>query len=216
MGRHSKPEFPRRRRARDSESTGYHRAVGKTAPRGVAKWPFAVLAVLAILGAGIFAVVWGSENLGGRADAEGDSCPEGRRTLRVIAPPKLVDPLSTTGQKWNAIDRVVDGHCVTVEINGAEEEQAMEAISQQDGVLAVPAVWIAESSDAGDRLTRSNPNRVATVAKPLTSRIGYMLPYIVINGAGVDTVQQRAAQDFRDFLSEPEPAAALKAAGFDS
>jgi len=32
----------------------------------------------------------------------------------------------------------------------------------------------------------------------------------------VDTVQQRAAQDFRDFLHEPEPASVLKEAGFSS
>ncbi|WP_156914731.1 hypothetical protein [Thermocrispum municipale] len=215
MGRHSKPEPEPPRRRRAAEDTGYHRAVG--ASRGVAKWPFAVLAVLAIVGAGIFAVVWGSDNLGGRADAEGGTCPEGRRTLRVIAPPKLEESLAQAGDKWNAVDRAVDGYCITVEINGADEDEALDAISQQDNsVLAVPAVWIAESSDAGDRLRKSNPKRIASMDTPLIRKPGYMLPYIVIDGEGVDTVQQRAAQDFRDFLREPEPASVLKEAGFSS
>lgn len=215
MGRHSKPEFPGARRSGATTDTGTHRAVGReAAPRGVAKWPFAILAVLAVLGAGVFAVMWGTNSLNSTADAEDGQCVEGRRTLRVTAPPRLVEPLTTVGDQWNTIDRVVDGHCVSVEINGAKEDEAMKAISQQDGVLAVPAVWIAESVDAGDRLTESNPKRVATTTKPLMSGPGYLLPYIVIDGNGVDEVQQRAAQEFRDYLAEPESAGVLKKAGF--
>jgi hypothetical protein len=183
----------------------------------VATWPFAVLAVLAVVGAGIFAVVWGSNNLGSRADAEGDTCAEGRRTLRVIVPPKLVRPLTKVGDKWNAGDREVTGYCITVEVSAADEEEALEAISSHDDrVLAVPSVWIAESADAGDRLRKSNPARVASMQTPLTSRSGHLLPYVVLDGEGVDIVQKRAAQDFRDFLSEPEPASVLEEAGFDS
>src|SRR5690606_20591582 len=148
--------------------------------------------VLAIVGAGIFAVVWGSDNLGGRADAEGGTCPEGRRTLRVIAPPKLEESLAQAGDKWNAVDRAVDGYCITVEINGADEDEALDAISQQDkSVLAVPGVWIAESADAGDRSRKSTPKRIASMDTPLIRKPGYMLPSIVIDGEGVDTVQDR-------------------------
>lgn len=217
MGRHSKPELPGERSSGTTTSTGYHRAVGREAPpRGMAKWPFAILAALAVVGGGIYAVTWGSNNLGTTADAEGSGCSEGRRTLRVTAPPKLVEPLVTIGDRWNAIDPVVDAHCVLVEVDGAEQDKALKAIAEQDGVLAVPAVWIAESSDAGDRLTESNPRRVATVAPPLKSGHGYLLPYIVINGNGVDHVQQRAAQEFRDYLSEPRATAVLKKSGFGS
>lgn len=217
MGRHSRPDLPGESTSGGTTDTGYHRAVGSEAtPRGVAKWPFAVLAILAVVGAGIFAVIWGSDSLGKTADAEAGTCPEGRKTLRVTAPPRLVEPLETVSDRWNTIDRVVDGYCISVEINGAAEDEALEAISKQDGVLAVPAVWIAESSDAGEQLTESNPKRVATVSVPLKSRTGYLLPYIVINGDGVDDVQQRAAQDFRDYLDESKPNKVLQAAGYDS
>lgn len=222
MGRHSKPDLPGERTSEGSAApryrptaTGYHRAVGSEAvPRGIAKWPFAVLAVVAVFGAGIFAVLWGTNSLGNTADAESNGCPEGRRTLRAAVAPKLAEPLNTVADRWNATDRVVHGHCITVEVSAAGEDEALKAISQTDGVLAVPAVWIAESSNAGERLTESNPKRVATVDNPIRSRTGYLLPYIVINGKGVDDVQQRAAQEFRDYLGETQHAATLKAAGF--
>lgn len=217
MGRHSRPDLPGESTSGSTTATGNHRAVGSEAPpRGMAKWPFAVLAILAVVGAGIFAVMWGSDSLGRTADAEDGTCLEGRRTLRVTAPPRLVEPLVTIGDRWNTTDHVVDGHCISVEINGAAEDEALESISKQDGVLAVPAVWIAESSDADDRLIESNPERVATVSVPLKSRAGYLLPYIVINGDGVDSVQQRAAQDFRDYLDEAQQEQVLQTAGYSS
>lgn len=214
MGRHSRPDLPGDRRSGDLTSTGYHRAVGTEAtPRGIAKWPFAVLAAVAVIGIGIFAVVWGNNTLGSEAGAE-TGCVEGRRTLRVTVTPKLVEPLTTIGDNWNAADKVVHSHCISVEINGAKEDDALKAISQTDGVLAVPAVWIAESSDAGERLTESNPKRVATMTQPLKTRTGFVLPYIVINGKGVDEVQQRAAQEFRDYLDVPDQQQVLVGAGF--
>lgn len=228
MGRHSRPDLPGEStlgglrppstpQDRGPNATGYHRAVGsEVTPRGIAKWPFAVLAAIAIIGAGVFAVIWGTNSLGNTADAEGGECTEGRKTLRLIVTPRLVDPLVTIGDRWNAADRVVDAHCIAIEVNGADEDAALKAISQQDGVLAVPAVWVAESSDAGERLTDSNPRRVATVSRPIKSRTGYVLPYIVINGRGVDDVQQRAAQEFRDYLDEAGQKKVLQDAGFAS
>lgn len=216
MGRHSKPEFPGDRRSGALTDTGSHRAVGAEATsRGFAKWPFVVLAVVAVLGAGVFAVVWGSNNLG-NADAEENACSEGRRTLRVTVAPKLVEPLTVIGDHWNAADRPVHAHCVTVEINGAPEDDALKALNRTDGVRAVPAVWIAGSSDAGQRLTKSNPNRVAEVSQPLKSATGLILPYIVINGSGVDDVQQRAADEFRDYLDEADQRKVLAESGFGS
>lgn len=78
----------------------------------------------------------------------------------------------------------------------------------------MPAAWIAESTHASERLSKSDPERVATVAKPLSSTSGYRYPYIVVGGDGVDEVQQRAAQKFRDFLDESPQIATLRDAGF--
>jgi hypothetical protein len=217
MGRHSRPDLPGEGTSGVPTATGYHRAVGSEAtPRGIAKWPFALLAAIAIIGAGVFAVMWGTNSLGNTADAEGGECTEGRRTLRIIVTPKLVEPMVTIGDRWNAADRVVDATCISIEVSGADEDAALKAISRLDGVLAVPAVWVPESTGVGDRLTEENPERVATVDEPLTSGAGTVLPYIVIDGDGVDEVQLRAAQEFRDYLDEPEQGKVLQAAGFVS
>lgn len=215
MGRHSKPDLPENRRSDGLTSTGYHRAVGKEATRrGIAKWPIAIVVVLAVIGAGAMAMVWGNNALNNRADAEAQGCPEGRRTLRIAVAPKLEEPISAIADKWNAADRVVHSHCITVEIGVAGWRDALDAIRQTDAVRAVPAAWIAESAEASDQLEKSSPGRVATVAKPLSSRTGYIHPYIVIGGDGVDDVQQRAAQSFRNYLSEAEPKAVLGKAGY--
>lgn len=214
MGRHSKPDLPGDVRSGGLTDTGSHRAVGTEAPpRGIAKWPFVVLAVVAVLGLGVLAVVWGQNALG-NADAEENQCSEGRRTLRITAAPKLVEPLNVVADRWNATPRDVHSHCITVEVTGSREDEALQAISQTDGVLAVPAVWIAESSNAGERLTESNPRRVAKVSRPLKSSTGFILPYIVIAGRGVDDVQQRAALEFRDFLDGADQQKILAESGF--
>lgn len=224
MGRHSRPDLPgqysdtRPRQYSDpgpaGPATGSHRAGGsESVPRGIAKWPFAVLAALAIIGGGVFAVMWGTGSLGNRADAESGDCAEGRKTLRLIVTPRLVEPLDKAADRWNAADRVVDAHCVSVEVTGADRNEALQALSQADSVLAVPAVWVAESADAGEQLVET---RVATLTEPLKTDTGFLLPYIVINGKGVDEVQQRAAQEFRDYLDEPAQHQVLQNAGFDS
>lgn len=216
MGRHSKPEFPGDRRSGDVTDTGNHRAVGAEATsRGFAKWPFIVLAVLAVVGGGVFAVVWGSNSLG-NADAEGNSCSEGRSTLRVTVGPKLVEPLTTIGEHWNATDRPVHSHCITVKVSGAPGDDVRDELGKTTGVLAVPAVWIAESTEAADQLAQSNPNRVAEMSRPLKKDTGFILPYVVINGKGVDGVQQRAADEFRDYLDEPGQREVLAEFGFGS
>lgn len=223
MGRHSKPDLPgqysdtRPRRYSDpgpaGPATGSHRAVGtESVPRGIAKWPFAVLAALAIVAAGVFAVMWGSGSLGNRADAESGDCSEGRKTLRLMVTPRLVGSLEKVGDRWNAADRVVDAHCVSVEVTGADRDEALQALSQADDVLALPAVWVPESAEAGAQLADT---RIATQTVPLKSDAGFLLPYIVINGKGVDEVQQRAAQEFRDYLGEPAQNKVLQNAGFE-
>lgn len=217
MGRHSKvepPPAPRRAVEESTTLTGTHRAIDGESRRGIAKWPIAVLAVLALLGTGATAMIWGINSLNTAAEAEAQGCSEGKRTLHVAVAPKLKEPMSAIATRWNSLDRPVHSHCITVEIGASSWQDVLRVLGKSDAVKAVPAAWIAESTHASERLAKSDPQRVATVAKPLRSTAGDRYSYIVVGGDGVDEVQQRAAQKFRDFLDESEQIATLKDAGF--
>lgn len=119
MGRHSMaepPPAPRRAVEESTTSTGTHRAVDGESRRGIAKWPIAVLAVLALLGTTATAMTWGINSLNNAAEAEAQGCSEGKRTLRVAVAPKLKEPMSAIATRWNSLDRPVRSHCITVEI----------------------------------------------------------------------------------------------------
>lgn len=240
MGRHSKVEPPpvpprgmeqgpatRRgmapppapRRAVDTAATsttltGTHRAIDGKSRRGIAKWPIAVVAVLAVIGTGVTAMIWGINSINSAAEAEAQGCSEGKSTLRVAVAPKLEQPMSAIATRWNSLDRPVHSHCITVEIGASSSEGVLDELSDSDDAQSVPAAWIAESKESSERLSKADPERVATVAEPLSSASGFVYPYVVVGGDGVDEIQQRAAQKFRDFLNESEQIATLRASGF--
>ncbi|MQA60754.1 MAG: hypothetical protein GEU86_04520 [Actinophytocola sp.] len=210
---------PASRRAADPAATsttltGTHRAVDGKSRRGIAKWPIAVAAVLALIGTGVTAMIWGINSINSAAEAEAQGCSEGKRMLRVAVAPKLEQPMSAIATRWNSLDRPVHSHCITVEIGASSSEGVLDELSDSDDVQSVPAAWIAESKESSERLSEADPERVATVAEPLSSASGFVYPYIVVGGDGVDEIQQRAAQKFRDFLNESEQIATLRAAGF--
>lgn len=187
MGKHSQPD----------ETPGTHRAVG--ARRGVATWPLAVLAALAVLTAGIVAVAWGVNSADAAANAESRDCSEGTTTLHVAAAPELNDRVAKAADQWNRQHRVVFSHCVTVASSPATAKQATAQIVGDHA----PSAWLSPTDrDAAD-LQKHHAALVATTTDPLSVG-GKRYPYVVIAGKGVDDMQQRAAQAFRDYLDEPD------------
>lgn len=214
MGRHSKDEpldvtEAIAERISTGTSTGYHRAIGQAPRRGIAKWLIASVAVFVLLGAGGFVLTWGNDVFNSPAEASND-CPEGHRTLRVVTAPKVFEVVNEVGRAWNAADRVVHSHCVAVEVSHAYSHDVLKDLRTPSTVRAVPAVWIPEITHWAERLRESHPDRVPGAAQPLVTKPGASdYPYVVVGGAGVDDVQERAAQAFRQFLLKSEQISAL-------
>lgn len=209
MGRHSKDEPPDvseaiAARISTGTATGYHRVPGQPQRRGIAKWLIASLVAVVLLGVGGFFLMWGNDVLNRKAEAEANGCAEGRRVLRVVVPPRIDGPIGEAAKRWNDSNKVVHSHCVIVEVGVAESRDVLKDLRQKGTVRAVPAVWIPELSHLADQLAKTNPERLAGAAMPLVEggrSANY--PFVVVGGAGVDDVQERAAQHFRQFLLKP-------------
>ncbi|WP_051399956.1 hypothetical protein [Haloechinothrix halophila] len=188
------------RSAAQPSETGYHRAVG-TSRRGIAKWPVAVAAVLALLALGGLGAVWANKTLNAQAEAEANSCTEGNRTLRVTTTPTIEDAVTTAATKWNADKPPVYSHCATVEVTAKASDKVLPTL-RKTKATAVPAVWITPSAEWAEKLAKTNPERVSSTAEPLKNANGTYYTYVVVGGSGVDEIQQRAAQKFRDYVRE--------------
>lgn len=200
MGRHSKPdpleEASRHRRPTDS---GYHRAVmqGK---RGVAKWLIGTLAAVFVVALGGLAVAWGSNALNTAADAAA-TCAEGRKTLQVVTAPNLADRVRSAADAWNATDRDVHDRCIDVTV-GTKDSAAVLSFLSDPAASKVPAVWIPESRTWPTRLADARPERVSSTPAPVIPAKAKAYQFVVLGGAGVDEIEQRAAHEFRSFLLE--------------
>lgn len=212
MGRHSMVEEPAPRpsddrtsagRQRTGESTGYHRAVGKAAPRRrIAKWPLVAAAMITLVVVALFAWNWASNVVDTRTEAQAKSCAEGDSTMRVVVAPGAARAVSAAATKWNNARTVVHSHCVHIDVQTAPSDHAFDALTGHAGldtIGGVPAAWIPEATDWADRLAGVRPDLVTAPAEPLT--IGYT--YVCLGGPGLDEVAVRAAQVFRDFLLDP-------------
>ncbi|MFC6868628.1 hypothetical protein [Haloechinothrix salitolerans] len=188
------------RSAAEPSETGYHRAVGSSR-RGIAKWPIAVAAVLALLALGGLGAVWANKSLNAQAEAEANSCTEGNRTLRVTTTPTIEDDVVSAAKNWNGEKPPVYSHCVTVKVTAKPSDKVLPTL-RETGSDAVPAVWITPSAKWAEKLAKTNPERVSSTAKPLKNAKGTYYTYVVVGGEGVDEIQQRAAQQFRDYVRE--------------
>ncbi|MPY98245.1 MAG: hypothetical protein GEU97_09640 [Actinophytocola sp.] len=187
------------RSAGQPSETGYHRAVSTR--RGIAKWPIAVAAVLALLALGGLGAVWANKALNAQAEAEANSCTEGTSTLRVTTTPTIEDDVAAAAKNWNDKKPPVYSHCVTITVTAAASDKVLPTLREADA-KTVPAAWITPSAEWAEKLAKTNPERVSSTAKPLKNASGTYYTYVVVGGEGVDEIQQRAAQQFRDYVRE--------------
>lgn len=210
MGRHSKEE-PRdvseavAARISVGTATGYHRAVGQVPRRGLAKWLIAALVAVALIGAGGYLLTWGNDVLNSPAVAEANDCHEGHRTIRIVVAPEIGAAIKDVAKQWSDTKPVINSHCITVDVDAVKSADVIKDLRQDGAVRAVPAVWIPEFMSWAYQLQQSNPERVPSDARPLVSwgKSGDF-PFVLISGPGVDDIQERAAQTFRQFLLEPK------------
>lgn len=216
MGRHSKVEPPARAQRDESAGSGYHRAVGPTPRRGVAKWPIACLVTVALLAVAWVGWMWGNNVLNSRAEAQANACSDGHSTLRVAVSPGIEEPVENAARKWNEADQVVHDQCITVEVTGADSRKVLESFDDRGTDASTPAVWIPESKWWTEQLAGNHPTRIAGNPVSIATARSADYPFIGITGHGVDGVQERAAQAFRHYLLEPEQRTLFTQAGFSA
>lgn len=172
--------------------------------RGIAKWPVACATLLAVAGLGWLGWTWGNEELTTRAEAGSSEC-EDHTTLRVNVAESIEEPLAAASAKWNEGERTVHAHCITVRLTAEDSERTQSALARTEITSGVPALWIPESTEYSDELAEESSDRITSEPESLTIAGDAAYPLVRISGAGVDEVQDRAAQKFSQFLRETEP-----------
>jgi hypothetical protein len=210
-GSHRTVERPR---AGDS---GTHRVMGKAAKRRrVAAWPIAC-AVLVVLGVlGWFAWGWADDLLNSRAEAQAAGCPDGNSSVRVVVAPAAVAPVTQAAAKWNNANTVVHAHCIHVDVQAMPSDQVLNALTGKSGLDAIgglPTAWVPETSYWVSQLTTAKPEMVGSAAQSVATARSADYPFLGLSGAGIDDIQKRAVQTFRDYLKQPGQQADFARAG---
>ncbi|HKS49075.1 MAG TPA: hypothetical protein VJT49_29000 [Amycolatopsis sp.] len=193
-------------------ATGHHRAVGTAAGRRrIAKWPIVTGVLVLLLGLGMLGWGWANNVLDSRTEAQAKACTEGDSTMKVVVAPGAVQPVSAAAAKWNEAKTVVHSYCVRIDVQSFASDHVYSALTGQnpDAIGGIPAAWIPEAGNWGDRLAAARPDLIGSPAEKLTA--GYT--YIGLGGSAVDEVAVRAAQVFRDFLMQPAQQSAFSPTG---
>lgn len=194
-------------------STGSHRAVDKKPKRKVAAWPVACGVLVVLVVAGFFGWNWADGVLSNRAEAQAAACQEGRSTLRVAADPAVAEPVRQAAKTWNNDDTVVHGHCITVKVQPGTSQVVYDDLTG-NRARGTPGAWIMADTKWSDRLASEQPDRIGASPEKIASGPDGTFTYVSLAGDGVDTVQQRAAQSFRSYLTSPKQEKHFTQAGF--
>jgi hypothetical protein len=174
--------------------------------RRVAAWPIVACVGVVLLIVGLLGWGWANSVLNSRAEARANDCTDGNSTLSVLVTPTIEKPVNTAAAKWNQANTVVHAHCVHIDVRSMPSDQALTALTGHaslDPVGGLPAAWIPENSSWISRLQTAQPAMIGSPAESVASAPSADYPFVGLAGNGVDEVQARAAQVFRDFLKDP-------------
>lgn len=151
---------------------GRHRALASRMWRGVAKWPIAVVTLIALLLLGWLGLDWVNGTLERRAATRSQSCPEGDSVLRVAVAPNIAGAILQSARRWNEQSTVVRDHCIRLDIAALDSKTVFTGLTGQWDATALgprPQAWLPESSVWVNRLAAANnalvgspPESVAT------------------------------------------------------
>ncbi|MET0135107.1 MAG: substrate-binding domain-containing protein [Kibdelosporangium sp.] len=136
-----------------------HRALATTVRRGVARWPFAVAGLIALLLLGWLGLTWVNGTLERRTAARTHSCPEGDSILRVAAAPNIADAVLAAAKRWNEQDVVIRDQCIRAEVASLDTKAVFAGLTGEWNTAALgprPHAWLPESSVWANRLAAAN------------------------------------------------------------
>ncbi|TDP91966.1 substrate-binding domain-containing protein [Labedaea rhizosphaerae] len=139
---------------------GRHRSLEEaTRRRGIASWPFAVLAVVVLVLLGWLGWSWASSIMDRRAAAAAHDCPQGQAVLKVAVAPSVEKPLKEAAKRWNDARTVVYEHCVRVTIVAIDSNEVLTGLTgkwNEGKVGTRPQAWLPESSLWTNRLAATD------------------------------------------------------------
>ncbi|TWP52201.1 VWA domain-containing protein [Lentzea tibetensis] len=136
-----------------------HRALRARVRRGVAKWPVAIVALVALLGLGYLGWTWVGGVLEDRAAAQAKNCSEGEALLRIAATPTIADSVVEVAKAWSAQRPVVYDHCIVVEVKSVEPQVVQDSLTttwDEAKLGGRPHAWLPDSSLWANRLAAQN------------------------------------------------------------
>ncbi|MBP2325562.1 hypothetical protein JOF56_005947 [Kibdelosporangium banguiense] len=159
---------------------GRHRALASVR-RGVAKWPFAVVGVVALIGLGWAGWAWIDHVLDQRAAAQSHACPQGDAVLHVAVAPSAAGAVDQAAKTWNQQKAVVYDRCVRVEVTALDSPRVFAGLSgdwDQSALGVRPEAWLPESTFWVNRLAAADNALVVTAAESVaTSPVVLAVPY---------------------------------------
>jgi Ca-activated chloride channel homolog len=136
-----------------------HRALRTKVRRGIAKWPVAIIGLVALLALGYVGYTWVGGIAERRAAAEAGDCNEGEASLRVAAAPSVAEAVKQVAEAWSRQRPVVYDHCIRVEVQSIDSEVVLEGLTQgwdEEKLGARPHAWVTDSTLWADRLGAQN------------------------------------------------------------
>lgn len=148
-----------------------HRADGEVVTRrGMARWPFVVVGVVALVLLGYLSWTWLGGILDRRAAAQAGECRQGELTLRVVVTPSVLEPLQGAVAAWNAKALVMDEYCVRADVQALDSAAALTALTQGWDTSKLgqpPAAWLPESSLWVNQLRAANRSLLGAPAESI-------------------------------------------------
>jgi hypothetical protein len=150
---------------------GRHRTLASVR-RGVAKWPFAVVSVVALVGLGWAGWAWANTSLDERDASRSQTCPEGDAVLHVAVTPSAAGAVEQAAQRWNQQNTVVYDHCVRVEVAAQDSSRVFAGLSgdwDEAALGARPQAWLPESTFWVNRLSAADNALVTSAAESVAT-----------------------------------------------
>ncbi|MFC6088421.1 substrate-binding domain-containing protein [Saccharothrix lopnurensis] len=149
-----------------------HRALRTKVRRGIAKWPVAIIGLVALIVLGWLGWTWVGGVADRRAAVEAGDCNEGEAPLRVSAAPSVAEAVKQVAEAWSRQRPVVYDHCIRVEVLSIDSETVLAGLTQgwDEAKLGErPHAWVTDSTLWANRLSAQDASLLGAVPESIAA-----------------------------------------------
>ncbi|WHT22055.1 substrate-binding domain-containing protein [Crossiella sp. CA-258035] len=136
----------------------------------MARWPFVVVGVVALVVLGYLSWTWLGGILDRRAAAQAGECRQGELTMRVVVTPSVFEPLNSAAIAWNGQRPVIDDYCLRADVQALDSASVLTALTQGWDTSKLgqpPSAWLPESSLWVNQLRAQNRSLLGAAAESI-------------------------------------------------